>query len=436
MLALNRRVQDSGGGMPENSRSNLGFSPCTWGPGIQSAETPGPRGPSQRFQGANREAHTIFNPSALQDEAKHPHSAGLIPPVANPARLFHVLHKVPKKEGPYAQAKRAQLVEKNLDLAIASFMMAIIVGDREASALKDMASVMRQQNRSEEAIGRMKSLRSLCEDSEQESIDNVLLDLYKRCGMLPEQMELLHKKLRDIDAGIAFNGKPTKRARLQGKTFEVSIKEEKARLLGNLGWVYMKSHDFIAAERAYQRAFFIRKDNNKIYNLSICRIAQARLQEAKETLEMVNPAWDLRFGPESYAKTYQRANVILALIEDCEQFALWNTAAGAEYASSSAVRFVDIIDNGVEQHYSFSEEASPSPRPDERKRSTFCEEDSPSPRQQGHERLTPRTQTPDISSTIQSLLADCVRIPCVDAAYAGAAARRPSFLLPPTRSFL
>lgn len=47
------------------------------------------------------------------------------------------------------------------------------------SALKDMAIVMKQQNRAEEAIEAIKSLRHRCSDQAQESLDNILLDLYK-----------------------------------------------------------------------------------------------------------------------------------------------------------------------------------------------------------------------------------------------------------------
>lgn len=72
-----------------------------------------------------------------------------------------------------------QLVDKDLDRAIALFWSAINAGDRVDSALKDMAIVMKQQNRAEEAIEAIKSLRHKCSDQAQESLDNVLLDLYK-----------------------------------------------------------------------------------------------------------------------------------------------------------------------------------------------------------------------------------------------------------------
>lgn len=65
------------------------------------------------------------------------------------------------------------------------FWAAINAGDRVDSALKDMAIVMKQQNRAEEAIEAIKSLRSRCSDQAQESLDNILLDLYKVCRNLP-----------------------------------------------------------------------------------------------------------------------------------------------------------------------------------------------------------------------------------------------------------
>jgi uncharacterized membrane protein len=72
-----------------------------------------------------------------------------------------------------------QLVEKDPERAIPLFWKAINAGDRVDSALKDMAIVMKQQNRAEEAIEAIKSLRVRCSDQAQESLDNILLDLYK-----------------------------------------------------------------------------------------------------------------------------------------------------------------------------------------------------------------------------------------------------------------
>ena len=70
-------------------------------------------------------------------------------------------------------------MDKDPEKAIPLFWSAINAGDRVDSALKDMAIVMKQQNRAEEAIEAIKSLRHRCSDQAQESLDNILLDLYK-----------------------------------------------------------------------------------------------------------------------------------------------------------------------------------------------------------------------------------------------------------------
>ncbi|XP_078161130.1 putative GPI-anchored protein At3g06035 [Carex rostrata] len=63
--------------------------------------------------------------------------------------------------------------------AIVLFWAAINERDRVDIALKDMAIVMKQQNRAEEAIDAIKSLRNRCSHQAQDSLDNIVLDLYK-----------------------------------------------------------------------------------------------------------------------------------------------------------------------------------------------------------------------------------------------------------------
>ncbi|XP_057754088.1 protein SULFUR DEFICIENCY-INDUCED 1-like [Arachis stenosperma] len=201
--------------------------------------------------------------------------------------IYHVLHKVPFGDGPYVRAKHAQLVDKDPEAAIVLFWKAINSGDKVDSALKDMAVVMKQLDRSEEAIEAICSFRSLCPKQSQESLDNVLIDLYKKCGKLDEQIELLKRKLKLIYQGEAFNGKLTKTARSHGKKFQVSIKQETSRLLGNLGWAYMQKLNYIMAEVVYRKAQLIDPDCNKACNLGLCLIKQARYEEAQLILNDV-----------------------------------------------------------------------------------------------------------------------------------------------------
>ncbi|KHG28829.1 putative UDP-N-acetylglucosamine--peptide N-acetylglucosaminyltransferase SEC -like protein [Gossypium arboreum] len=203
-------------------------------------------------------------------------------------QLFHILHKIPQGDTPYVKAKHAQLVEKDPEAAIVLFWKAINAGDRVESALKDMAVVMKQLNRTEEAIEAIKSFRGRCPKQAQESLDNVLIDLYKKCGKVDEQIELLKRKLRLIYRGEIFNGKPTKTARSHGKKFQVSVQQETSRLLGNLGWAYMQKSNYLTAEVVYRKAQMIDPDANKACSLGICLIKQGRYDDARLVLEEIS----------------------------------------------------------------------------------------------------------------------------------------------------
>ncbi|XP_057437026.1 protein SULFUR DEFICIENCY-INDUCED 1-like isoform X2 [Lotus japonicus] len=149
--------------------------------------------------------------------------------------LYHVIHKVPYGDSPYVKAKHAQLVEKDPEAAIVLFWKAINAGDKVDSALKDMAVVMKQLDRTEEAIEAIKSFRGLCSKHSQESLDNVLLDLYK----------------------------------------------------GNLGWAYMQKSNYMMAEVVLKKAQMIDTDANKACNLGLCLMRQHRYEEAYFILEQV-----------------------------------------------------------------------------------------------------------------------------------------------------
>ncbi|KAK9678805.1 hypothetical protein RND81_11G234100 [Saponaria officinalis] len=263
-----------------------------------------------------------------------------IPVSRTRSESFHIAHKVPVGDTPYVRAKHVQLVDKDPEKAIPLFWAAINAGDRVDSALKDMAIVMKQQNRADEAIEAIKSLRSRCSDQAQESLDNILLDLYKRCGRLDDQISLLRHKLYLIHQGLAFNGKRTKTARSQGKKFQVSVEQEATRLLGNLGWALMQQNNYKEAEDAYRRALSIAPDSNKMCNLGICLMKQGRVVEAKETLRRVKPAIaDGPRGMDSHLKAYERAQQMLADLESemmkkagdsvSEQSRLFNTFLGS-----------------------------------------------------------------------------------------------------------
>ncbi|KAJ4956436.1 hypothetical protein NE237_013219 [Protea cynaroides] len=238
---------------------------------------------------------------------------------------FHVIHKVPSGDSPYVRAKHVQLVLKDPEAAIVLFWKAINAGDRVDSALKDMAVVMKQQDRAEEAIEAIKSFRDRCSKQAQESLDNVLIDLYKKCGRIDEQIELLKQKLRLIYQGEAFNGKPTKTARSHGKKFQVSIKQETSRILGNLGWAYMQQSNYVAAVVVYRKAQLIDPDANKACNLGLCLMKQERYDEAWSVLEDVLQG---RITGSDDSKSRNRAEELMHELESLQSAEFLSTQLG------------------------------------------------------------------------------------------------------------
>ncbi|OMO98756.1 Tetratricopeptide-like helical [Corchorus olitorius] len=217
--------------------------------------------------------------------------------VASPAnnggdRSFHVIHKVPASDSPYGRAKHVQLIDKDPCKAISLFWAAINAGDRVDSALKDMAVVMKQLDRSDEAIEAIKSFRHLCPLDTQDSLDNVLVELYKRSGRVEEEIEMLQTKLRSVEEGTIFGGKRTKIARSQGKKILITIEQEKAR-----------------------KALSLEPDKNKQCNLAICLIRMNRISEAKALLQEVKASSGNEQMDESYSKSYERAYEMLIQVE-------------------------------------------------------------------------------------------------------------------------
>ncbi|KAL3616825.1 hypothetical protein CASFOL_039219 [Castilleja foliolosa] len=233
--------------------------------------------------------------------------------------LFHVIHKVPSGDSPYVRAKHVQLIDKDPSKAISLFWAAINSNDRVDSALKDMAVAMKQLARSDEAIEAIKSFRHLCPPDSQESLDNILLELYKQSGRIEEEIEMLRIKIRQVEEGMAFGGKRMKMARSQGKKVQIPVEKEYSRLLGNLAWAYMQHKDFKLAEEHYRKALSFELDKNKQCNLAICLMHMNKLTEAKFLLQAIRVSSEM---DESFAKSYERAYQMLVEFESCSPLPL------------------------------------------------------------------------------------------------------------------
>jgi len=85
---------------------------------------------------------------------------------------------VPKGDSPYALAKRAEYIEKNLEKAKDLYKKAISQGDRRESAVKDLASVLHQEGRTQEACQILSQYSHLFPD--QNKLRNLLANLKKQ----------------------------------------------------------------------------------------------------------------------------------------------------------------------------------------------------------------------------------------------------------------
>ncbi|CAM8991820.1 unnamed protein product [Rhodiola kirilowii] len=257
---------------------------------------------------------------------------------------FHVVHKLLPGDSPYVRAKHLQLIDKDPEMAIVLFWEALNVGDRVDSALKDMAVVMKQQDRAEEAIEAIKAYRDRCSRQAQESLDNVLIDLYKKCGRLEEQIVLLKEKLRMIYQGEAFNGKPTKTARSHGRKFQVTVKQETSRILGNLGWAYMQQTNYEAAEIVYIKAQQMDPDANKACNLGLCFIKQGKYHEAQSVLHDVVQGY---LPASEDPRSRSRAEELLREVEPRRQ--LMEPSSFPSFGISLEDAFVEGLDKLMSQ---------------------------------------------------------------------------------------
>ena len=97
---------------------------------------------------------------------------------------------LPKGNGPYARAKRAQIVDLDLDEAEKLLEQAIRKRDKPESAIKDLASLLNQQGRGNEAI-------ALLENSRQTNgvspYDNMLATLYQHADRHDDAIRILDR---------------------------------------------------------------------------------------------------------------------------------------------------------------------------------------------------------------------------------------------------
>ena len=120
---------------------------------------------------------------------------------------------LPTGSGNYAQAKRADVSEKNFKKAEKLYCQAIKNNENTENAVKDLAALLTRQNRDDEAIKILNDYRP--KSSNKKSIDNMLANIYQHAKMYGKALKVLSnilnstpqydsKKITNILTQISF----------------------------------------------------------------------------------------------------------------------------------------------------------------------------------------------------------------------------------------
>src|SRR5579883_179392 len=175
----------------------------------------------------------------------------------------------PIGSNPYARGRRAVLVEKDNEKAIQFFQQAIDTQDNVEASIKELASLLGRSGRGREAIELLDQYRDRI--SNQQTVDNLLSDIYQRLGEYGPAIELLEKSLA-----------------------QATTKERRARILSQIASCYLLQNDYVNAEQRFREVMnlgFNRRDAKK--NVALCLVKQHRYDEAEQLLnEILETATD------------------------------------------------------------------------------------------------------------------------------------------------
>lgn len=94
---------------------------------------------------------------------------------------------IPRQQTPYAFAKAAEYIEKDLEKAEHFYRQAIEIGERPESAIKDLAGILHQQGKTQEACDLLKANKAVF-IADTNKYENLLKNLQKQ--MLPSKNTL------------------------------------------------------------------------------------------------------------------------------------------------------------------------------------------------------------------------------------------------------
>jgi tetratricopeptide (TPR) repeat protein len=170
---------------------------------------------------------------------------------------------VPRGSNPYARAKRALLVEKDLEKAAQLFDVAINENDNTESAIKDLAVLLGRMGHSQEAINVLERNREKITD--QQSIDNLLIDIYQKTGQYAQALELLEKSMKNA-----------------------TTRERKAHILWQMANCHLRQDNFANAERLFREVIDLGFDRRAAQrNIALCLVKQQKYADAERILNRI-----------------------------------------------------------------------------------------------------------------------------------------------------
>lgn len=169
---------------------------------------------------------------------------------------------VPKGSNPFARAKRAQVVEKDLDKAEQFFKQAIRENDNLESAVNDLAWLLSQRGRFEDGVKVIEQNRSRIHN--QHSLENVLTNIYKKFDV-PKAINLLDKQLN-----------------------RATTTAKKEQIRWQIAGSYLKIGEYVKAEGLFREFLKNQPDNVSVKrNIAFCLSRQERYDEAEALLNQI-----------------------------------------------------------------------------------------------------------------------------------------------------
>lgn len=239
--------------------------------------TRGPKGPVAIRISPYKEVDEIFRSAInVAEEGDYPRAIAQIkkvlqvsPDYPNATDLYEKWREyarmsvVPKGSNPYARARRAQLIEKDLEKAERLLREAIRQKDNEESAIKDLAMLLVQKGRTQKAIDVLVRNRNIIRS--KQSVDNMLIPIYEKAGKYDQAIALLRKKL-----------------------YFTKAEEKKIGILFKIGNTHLRQENYKKVEEVFNEVLKLDPENTVAKrNLAISLSKQERYNEAENILNQI-----------------------------------------------------------------------------------------------------------------------------------------------------